>query len=72
VDTLSGKARSQSVTFQHIARRGTATLTESTDGPGLDGEASPLVIGEPQAPPAELLAAGSTTSRCPAPGGSCE
>jgi hypothetical protein len=28
----------------------------TTDGPALDGQAPPLVIGEPQAPPVELLA----------------
>ncbi|HEU4734680.1 MAG TPA: hypothetical protein VFT22_42610 [Kofleriaceae bacterium] len=41
-----------------VGRDQDGELTEpaTPDGPALDGQASPLVIGEPQAPPAELLA----------------
>jgi hypothetical protein len=34
-----------------------------TDDPAVDGQASPLVIGEPQPPPAELLAEGRGSPR---------
>ena len=41
-----------------VGRDQASELAQPTmsDGPALDGYAPPLVIGEPQAPPAELLA----------------
>src|SRR3954467_12398297 len=38
------------------AQAGEPAQPATSDGPALDGQAPPLVIGEPQAPPTELLA----------------